>query len=440
MAKNNRIICLLLAAVCLLSGCSIHTVEDMYCLPKRSESYLDLQTVIDENLSGLQYCAPLSGQNRQSVQMADLTGDGQAEYLLFARGTDEAPLKILIFSREDGQYRLIQTVTGNGAAFDLVEYVQMDGEGGVELIVGRQLNDQVLRSVSVYSLTGGELRQLVATQYSKFLTCDLDTDGNRELMVLRPGQTDGDAGIAELYSVRNGAMERANEAPLSAPVENLKRIISGNLHGGQPGVFVGSSVGEDAIITDIFTVVNGRFSNVSLSSESGTSVQTLRNYYVYADDIDSDGEVELPDLITMIPVDTSKNAVQQHLIRWYAIAKDGSEAEKAHTFHNFMDGWYLELADQWASRISVVPEENTYSFYLWDESRTEAQKVFTIYALSGQDREEQSIAENRFVLYKNENVIYAARMEVASGALELSQANLIESFHLIRQDWNTGEM
>ena len=440
MTKRNRILCLLLAAACLLSGCSIRSVEELYALPKRSESYLDLQSVIDENMTGLEYCAPLSGENRQTVQMADLTGDGQAEYLLFAKGVDELPLKILVFSKEDGQFRLLQTITGNGTAFDLVEYVQMDGEGGMELIVGWQLSDQVLRSVSVYSLTGGELRQLVSTQYTKFLTCDLDTNGSWELMVLRPGQTGEDKGVAELYSVQNGAMERSNEAPISAPVESLKRIITGNLHGGQPGVFVGCSVEEDAIITDIFAMVDGRFTNVSLSNESGTSVHTLRNYYVYADDIDSDGEVELPDLITMIPVDTSKDAVQQHLIRWYAVAKDGSECEKAYTFHNFVDGWYLDLAPQWASNISVVQEGNTYSFYLWDENHTEAKKVFVIYALSGQDREAQSVAENRFVLHKSETVIYAARMEVASGALELSQADLIQSFRLIRQDWNTGEM
>ena len=63
-----------------------------------------------------------------------------------------------------------------------------------------------------------------------------------------------------------------------------------------------------------------------------------------------------------------------------------------------------------------------------------------MYVLSGQDREEQAIANNRFLLHKSETVVYAARMEVASGALEITQADLIQSFHLIRQAWNTGEM
>lgn len=47
---------------------------------------------------------------------------------------------------------------------------------------------------------------------------------------------------------------------------------------------------------------------------------------------------------------------------------------------------------------------------------------------------------NRFLLHKGGTVVYAARMEVASGALEITQADLVDSFRLIRQAWNTGEM
>ena len=88
----------------------------------------------------------------------------------------------------------------------------------------------------------------------------------------------------------------------------------------------------------------------------------------------------------------------------------------------------------------MVQEEHAYSFYLWDHSYTSAEKIFSVYVFSGQDREEQAIANNRFLLHKSENTVYAARMEVASGALEITQDDLIKSFHLIYQAWNTGEM
>ncbi len=438
--RNNRIVCLALLVACLLCGCRMRTAQELYCLPKRSQAYQDLQNVIDRSMSGLEFCAPLSGENRQAVQQADLNGDGQQEYLLFAKGSGELPLKILVFSQDGAHFVLQQTIESNGTAFDMVEYAQMDGKDGMELVIGSQLNDRVLRSAAVYSFSGSQLQKLIVSPYTKYLTTDLDLDGSRELMVLRPGAAEAQNGVAELFRIRDGVVEKSLEAALSAPVENLKRVITGKLHGGQNAVFVGSSVEQDAIITDIYTLTGGNFTNITLSAEAGTSVQTLRNYYVYAEDIDADGEVELPDLINMLPLNALQDAGQHHLIRWYAMGPDGTQCTKRYTFHNYVDGWYLELQQPWASQITVVQEEHAYSFYLWDESYTAAEKIFSVYEFSGQDREAQAIANNRFLLHKSENAVYAARMEVASGALEITQADLIKSFHLIYQAWNTGEM
>ena len=54
-------------------------------------------------------------------------------------------------------------------------------------------------------------------------------------------------------------------------------------------------------------------------------------------------------------------------------------------------------------------------------------------------REEQALVDNRFVLYRTESTVYAANLEVASAAYGFSQEDLINSFHLILQDWKTGE-
>lgn len=432
----------LLAAVLLLitmTGCTARTVEELYCPPKRSEDYEDLQSAIDRAMNGLQYCAPLSGENRQAVQQADLNGDGVQEYLVFTKSSQDKPLQILIFRRENGEYTLWETIDSTGSAFDQVEYVRMDSREGVELVVGRQVSDQILRSVSVYSFSAGQAEKLLSSNYSKFLTADMDRDGRTELMILRPGQTETENGVAELYGVKNDAMERFTEASMSGPVDRLKRVITGTLSGGTPAVFVATTVGESAIITDVYALVDGVFTNVSFSNESGTSVQTLRNYFVYADDIDDDTEVELPDLITMHSTDAESSAQERHLIRWYALTPTGEEITKMYTFHNYVGGWYLRLDAAWAERISVKASGNAYEFHLWNTEYTQADKIFTVYAFTGQDREEQAISDNRFVLHRDEYTTYAAYMEVASGSLSMSQEDLINGFRLIRQDWKTGE-
>jgi len=86
MKLKKYILCLWVLTLAFLTGCSVTTVEEMYALPKRTDAYHDLQTVIDKAMSGLSYSAPLSGEYQQPVQMVDLDGDTVPEYLLFAKG------------------------------------------------------------------------------------------------------------------------------------------------------------------------------------------------------------------------------------------------------------------------------------------------------------------------------------------------------------------
>ena len=212
MKKRIWLLPLLILTSVLLTGCALQTVNEMYALPKRSKEYDSLQSAIDSAMYGLSYSAPVSGENRQTVQMADLDGDGVEEYIVFAQGSSANPLQVLIFRQEeDGTCRLMEVIQSNGSAFEQVEYVQMDDAPGYELVVGRQLSDQVLRSVSVYSFSGGSAEQLMMVGYSKFITCDLDDDGCSELMVILPGESETGTGSAVLYRVQDGSIERSVE-------------------------------------------------------------------------------------------------------------------------------------------------------------------------------------------------------------------------------------
>ena len=434
-----RIVLFLLTAL-LLSGCGMRTVDQMYCLPRRSETYNELQSVIDAAMSGLVYSSPNSGDNQQTVQMADLNGDGRDEYLVFAKGNTEKPMHILIFRQDaNGKAKLMETIESSGSAFEQVIYVDIDEAPGCELVVGRLLSDQVLRSVSIYTFSNGYAQQLLSAGYSKFLTCDLDSNGVSELMVIQPGGSGTRRGTAMLYSDGPHGVERSREVQLSAPAESIKRVMTGKLQDGSPAVFVASSYNENAIVTDIFANKDQHFTNVSFSYEAGTSVQTLRNYYVYADDVDEDGIVELPSPITMRPVYGYPNEGEQYLIRWYALNSQGQETDKLYSFHNFAGGWYLRLDSLRAEHMSVSQQGNVHLFYMWDEEFQEAAPVFSIYALTGSDQDAQAKEQNLFTLHRTEGVIYAAKLEMASGIYEITEEQLINSFRLIHQDWKTGE-
>lgn len=437
---KKRILLLTLLTALLLSGCAMRTVGEMYTPPKRSEEYKELQAAIDTAMYGLTFSSPQSGENQQTVQMADLDGDGMDEILVFAKGASEKPLQVLIFQQDkEGNVRTMDTIGSNGLAFEQVEYVEFDERPGCELVVGIQVSDQVLRSVAVYSFHNGDAELLLLNSYSKFLTCDLDLNGRRELMVFRPGEAETERGMAVLYSSWNGQIERSVETELSASTARIRRILPGKLQGDVPAVFVASSANVNEIVTDIFALVDGRLTNISFSSEADTSIRTLRNFYVYADDIDNDGVVELPSLITMKPVSLWRDEEQKFLLRWFSLDAEGWEMDKMFTYHNYVGGWYIQLDGSWASRASVDQGENFYTFYVWNESYDRATELFTLYILTGANRDEEVTKEGRFALYRSEGVAYGASLADAAAQYNLTEENLTACFRLIRQDWQTGE-
>ena len=439
MGRKWNIICLLFALL-LLTGCSLRTLDALYQVPKRSDEFQNLQSAIDRHLGNLEYCAPLSGENLQAVQAADLDGDGNQEYLLFAKGNAEKPLQILIFHLVDQAYVLADTIQSYGSAFDSVEYAYVNDKAGYELIVGCQISDQVARSVCVYSFVNGKIVSLMDTNYSRFLSCDLTADGRSELLVLRTGETEEDNGLVELFAFKQNGMERVDQVMLSEPVDQVKRIDTGKLQGGRPAVYVASSAASDTIVTDVFAVVKGQLTNISMRLEGDTCVKTLQDHYLFADDIDGDGVMELPALVKMkTPTDRELSDLQ-YLVRWYAITADGQQVDKLYTCHNLQGSWYMTLDENWAERVVMLRQGSSCEFYVWDEGYTSANKIMTVYYLVGTSREELASKHNRFVLYEGETVVYAANLDVNSVSYGLTQDSVIESFHLLQQDGKAKEV
>ena len=439
MKKKILLSVLLILTALLFTGCGLRTVEQMYSLPKRSEEYSQLQTSIDMAMYGMTYSAPRSGEHQQTVQMADLDGDGVEEYLVFAKGASEKPLQVLIFTQEeDGSIHTMETIGITGLAFEQAEYVQFDGEPGMELIIGFQVSDQVMRSVAVYTFQGGNAELVLMNSYTKFLTCDLDQNDLSELMVFRPGEAESERGSVVLYSSYGGQTGRSVETELSHPPANIRRITHGRLQSGEPAVFVASAAEENAIVTDIFSLKDGIFANISFSTMADTSVGTLRNFYVYADDIDRDDVLVLPALLTMKPVSILPDEELKVLLRWFSVDINGWEIDKLFTFHDFVTGWYLQLDSTWASRVTVDQFESTYTFYVWDESYQEPTPLFTVYVFTDSARDEESVTNGRFALYRAEGIAYAAKLSPYAEYFDITQETLTENFHLIRQVWQTG--
>lgn len=433
MKKQISMVILAVLTAMLLAGCA-PTINEMYRVPKRSKEYSSLHSTIDMAMIGLEYSAPVSGSNRQSVQTADLDGDGVDEYLVFAKGSHERPMQMLVFAEtEKDRIQIVDVIESNGFAFDQVVYAEIDDKPGYEILVGRQLSDQVLRNLSLYSFSDGSVEQLMSVPYSKFQTCDLDQNGMRDLVVVQPGTSETDIAVAMLYSFRDGIMVRSVEAGLSQPVSNIKRIQEGMIYSGIPAVSISSTEDESAVVTDILALKEGWFVNILASDPGAATIQALRNYYVYPEDIDRDGILELPSLLTTYSYASDWNNEQQYLLQWFSVDLDGNRVEKLYSFHNFVGGWYVQLEGDLARHMSIEQMGSTYIFSLWNEEDSSFTVLFSIYALTGSDRKTQSEEDNRFTLYSTDTVVYAAKIETEVEAYGINEEMLVNSFRLISQ-------
>lgn len=426
-------LCVLLLT--LLTGCGAKTIDEMYSLPRHSERNNNLRSAIESAMTGRVYAAPVSGANQESVQTADLDGDGKEEYLVFAKVVQDDSLQILLFHQPgDEKFELWETISCKGSSFEQVHYADIDGKPGCELVVGTQLNEKVTRTVSLYSFASAQAEKIKSMIYLKLVVCDLDGNGSSDLMVIQNGEAEYGNGVARLYSYVDGNVVGSAEAKLSVSPEHIRRIAVNKLSSGEPAVYVASASNQNAVITDIFALRGGVFTNISQSKDVGISMQTLRNYFVYAEDLNNDGVLELPSLLPMM-----YNTTEQNLIRWFTIDIQGRETNMLYTFHNFEDGWYIELDSEWIDRFAAEKNGNVYTFYMWNNNYGAAVPVFTIHAFTGKDRDMQASEQNRFPLYSGQDVVFAGKMESGSAIYGMTESYLRENFHLIRQEWKTSE-
>lgn len=437
--KRLLLILILLALLCTLYGCIMEPAENLYAVPQQPEEFYDLQRAIEKVMpNGVSYAPPVSGENQQAVQLADLNGDGEEEVIVYLKGSGEAPLSLCVFERQEGEYFLLTQINCGGSAFDHVQYVEMDGTAGYELVVGRRISEQLTRIVNVYSLGEDGLTELLSADYSQFITTDLDGDGLTDLVLLR---TAGDMknGIAEYYHWRGDQLAREMEAGMSTTAGAIKRIITGKMCEAVPAVFVASEYEEDTIVTDIFGYIDGNFVNLALPMDLDTGVRTVRKYYVYSSDIDNDGLIELPQLVPLQSLPGDSSSEDQSLIRWYNLQLDGTVEEKELTFHNYFGGWYVRIPEQWeqsltVSRVTVLDTVLGYRFSLLEKG--ESRELFTIVALTGEHWQQTlDTAEDWEKLTEKGEVLYACRL----GEPNLTVEDLREMFRFIHIDWKTGE-
>ena len=434
---------LCVAAALLLSGCMFRaSFDELYELPQLPNEYMELRVQIESILSdGAEYAAPTSGTNIQSVQLVDLDGDGVEEALAFFRSnSEERPLKIYIFQAVEDSYEQVALIEGSGTSIHSISYVDMNGDGVQEIIVGWRVNAEY-QAVGVYSLQGFEPKLLMEGLYTQYEVLDFDGDDVQEMVLLR-SDTDGEP-VAEYYDWSEDLLQFHSFARLSMTMAELDRVDVGSLRDGEVALFVTGVAEDTRAITDILTYHQGTIVNIVRNDLTGVSSEVFRYIDLRPQDINGDGVTEVPMPAQLPSSGLGDDSYWQVIWRNYNVKGQGEVAMT--TYHNNSDGWYLVLPEDWDRRIAVrqvsASDERGIVFSIFSAGQETYQDFLGIYTITGSSREYKAARNGRFVLQRGVDTIYAAAFLEGNEGWQyaIDQEELNQRFRLIVREWDPGE-
>lgn len=449
---RKRLLLCLTAVLCTLglSGCIFGDVDEMYALPKSSEAYVNLQARINQEKGSAEYIAPLSGENRQTIQLVDVDRDGDQEAVSFFRDTSsDTPLTIVIFKQDDhGAYQVLSKIQGVGSDIEFISYPDLGGAGG-DLLVSWQVNAST-HILAAYTITGEQPTEIFKANASRCLTADLDGDDQEEI-ILAPTTSAETPLRLDYYDNQDGRMELVSTSPLSQGATDIDAWSSGQLADGTPALFVTSFYKKDTLITDVFCLSHGHdLKNIALDPETHQS----KDIYHYAagvepTDIDGDGAPEVP---VSVAVPSFGDSAQTTFwwLRWVSYQPDGTRTVTKITYHSG-DSWYLEIPSDWTGKFSMRRQESstigvcTVTFARGvdqaakgDEPATEAEPFLQITCLTGSDRTRQAQQGGRFLLSSSGTTLCTGEFLTSSWDCGLDQDGLKALFHADQAGWNTN--
>jgi len=430
------------AAAVLLTGCLRITADELYSLPEVSPEYLRLQAQINVLINqGAEHAPPTRGPNRQAVQLVDLDGSGTSEVIAFFAVPGESVLRVYIFELVDGDYAIADIIEGVGTEIESVRYVDMDGDGVMEIVIGWQMGS-ALRYMSIYSMSGLHSQLLVSSvEYSEIAVYDLSGDGTDDVIIFRMPTQDAGA-VAEMYSLMQDGEIIKEEAKLSNGIESISRILTGTLIDSSPAVYIDSegSFENGSLVTDILAKTIHGFENISLHMTTGVSEDTVR-HRMASSDINQDGVVKVPYLRLLI----AQSETEYFAIDWYAFRASGQSLLALTTYHNTFDEWFLILPFDWREKVSIrrqdsVPGERTIIFSYFANPTGPHEDFLKVFKLSGEHAAERAQAGNRVLLRTEGTSSYAFEITAPPNSFGMTfNENVIkENFRLIYSDWITG--
>ncbi len=404
--KTLIIILIIAAASVLLNGCGsavFNSAENLVRPPKLSGDDGELQAAFEKAMSEkgeyiLKY--PSEGKYRSAFVRYDCDGDGSDEaFVFFSLKAEEMSVSMYMLDYENEMWKAVGEIPGEGNDIYSVEFCDLNNDGTAEILVGwSSLDVKTNKKLSVYcsykNSQNLNYRLLAIETYTAMYTIDIDSDGEKEILAALINST------SDTYTTEARLLKMSSEKSMDFQIEAVGQIslyseitavtnISSCVLDGKTYAFIDETA-DNTYLTEMLywdSAKNALAAPIKVDVLSVSTCPTSRSLPLNCDDIDGDGELEIPStqllsnssIIRKMPEDSNKSNRTEgiptenvYIVNWNKYDNGKFTVVKSYienTYDKFRIDYIGKTMKDWC--VSFYPDDHVSQFF---ELRSKASK------------------------------------------------------------------
>ncbi|MNO51537.1 hypothetical protein D3C76_419330 [compost metagenome] len=320
---NKSALSALLGLTVLAAGCSaMKTPSDLLQAPSQGSADGTITSIVQPYLpAGAHLTVPVHSESSSAIQLQDLDKDGQDEILAFYK-TDKTDYEInaLVLSKTGGEWKKLINITGVGSELDYVNYADVTADGAPDVLLGFSGGEGLGRELSVYSLSGGQLSEILKQPYDYLAVGDMTNEGETDIALIH-STVDGDnqpESHLQLIRLHGGKLQNLSDQNISGMV--IQAVYT-KAAPGKSALIIDAAIGAHSSYTSLLTWANGSFTDILAADDYqhpaladsknlvlkpkapepdsllGEHSLAVKDYPLYSEDVNGDGIVEIGFLV-----------------------------------------------------------------------------------------------------------------------------------------------
>ncbi len=402
-----------------LSGCAIFSETETFLKPpKLTEQHEKIyKALINSNSSKINLKYPKTGMYLSPFVVANIDDEPTDEAVVFYENTelsgDEiSSLRFNILDQMNNEWYSVYDISLNEAnEIDRVYISKLGSYDRTAVIIG--INNQTEKEARIFFYDKDSMRSVQSLgTYSQMDICDLNNDGENELLLidLKPN-----AKTAKLKWYNSDfILTESLLLELSEKDTETMQLLydTSKSNNGETLIYADSYINTNTIHTELLCLDRNSDSLKlkKLEPENADEIDTVRPYSLASRDIDGDGAIEIP-IYYVFKEDLNKPETEQmKLTNWY-VFENNKLIRKHSGYYSINNGYAFLFPERWEDNVSVRIENNDVIFFFCSQNKQI--ELFRICTRS-KDEKQNFISHNTNKypqideIYSNGNIVYLA--------------------------------